>query len=672
MNPSKQKDYFSFSNQFTWKQYRLLIQYAIISLGIVLIMELLSRHGFLPLFRFIRDRTGAFFYNLLLVYFTLCFSLLFNKRRFWLTLVAGSWVGISVSNTILMRYRSMPLTVRDILLMSSVRDIFEVYLSPIALIGLMFLISALAALIMYVWLSAKKRGWAPIFALVHILILLALLVITDRSFVRKDYLDAKDSFYNLAEAYEHNGFAYCFAAGFITGGVDKPEEYSPQEVAQILEEQIEDLPGTVADPPNVIFVQLESFFDPMYMKGLIYPYDPIPNFRKLKEQYPHGFLSVPCIGAGTANTEFEVLTGMNLSHFGVGEYPYMTIVDSQRAVSLASVMWGLEYDTHALHNNNATFYDRNIIYENLGFRTFTSVEYMEDVSYNALGWAKDACLTDHILECLSVSDRRDLIFAVSVEPHGRYPKEPMEDVPVIPIIGMEDEARRNGMEYYLYALSQSDQFIGQLVKALSDISEPTMVVFYGDHLPSFNIQDEELRAGTNQTTEYVIWTNYTTKYVEKALQTYQLGAYALALAGVYEGPVFRLHQSYSFGPEELEAYNDDLRTLEYDMIYGEDYAILEDQPVTKPMFRMGIRDVVVRDVIPGEESYKVIGENFTPYTVIYINDKPCKTTYISQDQLTIDAVSLAPGDQIFAAQVSAVDPMEILSTGPSLVIGSNS
>lgn len=73
-------------------------------------------------------------------------------------------------------------------------------------------------------------------------------------------------------------------------------------------------------------LQLESFFDPTYMKDLEFSSDPVPNFRKLKEQFSSGFLSVPSIGAGTANTEFETISGMNLEYFGPGEYPYKTIL----------------------------------------------------------------------------------------------------------------------------------------------------------------------------------------------------------------------------------------------------------------------------------------------------------------------------------------------------------
>lgn len=527
--------------------------------------------------------------------------------------------------------------------MSSVRDIFEIYLSPMMLILLMFVISGLCALIIYVWISVKKHGWITGFAVVNLLVFGGVLGLFFHKLPEKGMLDKTNQFYNLAEAYEKNGFAYCFASSIVTGGVDEPEAYSFEEVAEIVEEHTENLPNTVSDPPNLIFVQLESFFDPNYMKDIRFEYDPIPNFRSLKEDFSHGFLSVPCIGAGTANTEFEVLTGMNLSHFGVGEYPYSTIADSNELVSVASVLSDLGYYTHAIHNNNATFYDRHIVYDNFGFDTFTPLEYMGTVEYNPLGWAKDSCLTDEILKCLHADESTDFVFTVSVQPHGRYPKEPIEGANVIESYGFADQERANGFSYFLNELSESDRFIKELTDALSQFSERTLVVFYGDHLPSFNIQNEELCCGTNQTTEYVIWSNYAMPKTEKTLQTYQLSAFVMELAGIYEGTIFNLHQSYEYADESLESYQTDLQTLEYDMTSGDDYATRGESPNSGAGLRFDVEDILLRDIIisdPTSNSFRVLGQCFTPYSVVHVNQKPCATTYLSNTALLVNDYTL--------------------------------
>src|SRR5699024_6299413 len=106
---------------------------------------------------------------------------------------------------------------------------------------------------------------------------------------------------------------------------------------------------------------------------------------------------VPAVGAGTANTEFETITGMSLRYFGPGEYPYKSILKETTCESAPYVLKDLGYSTHAIHNNEANFYGRRTIFPNLGFDSFTSEEYMpEEDDKNALGWVKDEVLTNHI------------------------------------------------------------------------------------------------------------------------------------------------------------------------------------------------------------------------------------------------------------------------------------
>ena len=100
------------------------------------------------------------------------------------------------------------------------------------------------------------------------------------------------------------------------------------------------------------------------------------------------FLSVPVIGAGTVNSEFEMLTGMNIDDFGIGEYPYKTILKSKACESLAYNLKDYGYKSFAIHDNTGDFYERNKVYPNLGFDVFTSVEYMWPKDYTAMDWAK--------------------------------------------------------------------------------------------------------------------------------------------------------------------------------------------------------------------------------------------------------------------------------------------
>ena len=123
-------------------------------------------------------------------------------------------------------------------------------------------------------------------------------------------------------------------------------------------------------------VQLESFFDPKYIKGAEYDIDPIPTFSYLKENYSTGSFSVSTIGSGTANTEFETISGLNLDFFGPGEYPYNTILKNKACSSINYALKESGYSTHAIHNHQGNFYGRNTVFSNLGFDTFTPIEFM--------------------------------------------------------------------------------------------------------------------------------------------------------------------------------------------------------------------------------------------------------------------------------------------------------
>ena len=139
--------------------------------------------------------------------------------------------------------------------------------------------------------------------------------------------------------------------------------------------------------------------------------DACPNLRSMFENYSSGYFKVPSVGAGTANTEFEVLTGMNLRYFGPGEYPYKTYVKEKPCESAASALSALGYGTHALHNNGGNFYSRARVFDNMGFDSFTSKEFMNILQQTPNGWATDAILVDHILDAMDTTEGKDFVFA---------------------------------------------------------------------------------------------------------------------------------------------------------------------------------------------------------------------------------------------------------------------
>lgn len=652
------------------ENFKRLLFYIASALLINLALEMLSRRSFAAGVQYLTQRPWQFFYDALIILFTLSLSLVFRKRGFFFALFSAVWLGLGLTNCILLGYRATPLTAPDIWLVSSVRDIIEIYLSPVAIFGLMLLITAVIAGIIFLWLRARRYQTDYYFGFAHIALFALVLLCATAGLLKNGVIASQ--FPNLPDAYAENGFAYCFSASMVTQGISQPEGYGEDEIASILEAEGE-VPASRKNTPNIVFVQLESFFDPNLLKELTYSENPVPNFDALKENCSTGLFYVPSIGAGTANTEFEVLTGMNLDHFGVGEYPYKTVVKHRPCESIAYALKNLGYSTHAIHNNNATFYSRDRVYANLGFDTFTSKEYMHDLVYNPLQWAKDECLTREILKALQSTDGRDLVFAVSVQPHGKYPTEPLTDDGIISVQGMQDEARRNGMEYYLGQLRQTDAFLKELTDALSKLDEPTAVVFYGDHLPSFQITQDELSRGTVQTTEYVIWSNFDLKKQDADIQAYQLSAMLLNRLGIHEGTIFTYHQKFMSEGDGSEQYQQDLTQLEYDLLYGERYCVNGSELQTAAM-RLGVDEIALTGLSYDADSAVLTahGENFTPFSVILLNGEQVETEYSSQNELRALNVVLADGDLVAVAQVSATDPLIELSQTAELTFSAQS
>lgn len=550
---------------FGWLYRRPALSLPLASVVLTFILEMLSRRSLAEALSFTADEPLMFVYNVFIILLTLSVCMLAPKRVFAVCLVSALWMVLGFANFIVLSYRTTPLGMIDIFLFSSAIKIIDVYLTPwqiaLVILGLASLIAAAAIL----WRRCPSVRIRPARAAAGVLSIAAVLWIFSFSVTSADALS--ESFGNLAVAYDDLGFAYCFSTSVIDRGVEKPEEYSEQSVQAIADELRVNTTGARA---NIIFVQLESFFDPARYSGTELEQNPIPNYTKLKSYCSTGYLSMPSIGAGTANSEFEVLTGMNMDHFGAGEYPYKTVVNTQTCESLAYDLGSIGYTSTAIHNHLRSFYGRDVVFENLGFDDFISVEDMGDVERTPTGWATDDVLTEQVLSAMDKSEGPDFIYTITVQAHGKYTNVLDEDETNVPADGSGDADMAAAWEYYAEQLSGTDRFVGALIAALQERDEPTVVVFFGDHLPSLEIDETLLNNGDQFTTEYLIWSNIGLAKQNVDLQAYQLGAYVQARLGLSLGPIPALHQQYmlSGGREEYMAA---LQTLEYDMLYGEKY-----------------------------------------------------------------------------------------------------
>lgn len=226
------------------------------------------------------------------------------------------------------------------------------------------------------------------------------------------------------------------------------------------------------------------------------------------------------------NTEFEMLTGMSQRDFGTSEYPYKTILRKTAAESICYDLKQLGYASHCVHNNEGTFYGRNKVFKNLGFDTFASMEYMNGLEDNPNGWKKDRVLTGEILKTLDSTQGPDFTLGLSVQSHGKYKGFSVEDAS-IRVKKVPESGDKDSYQYYVNQLSEVDEMIGNLVNALEQRNEKTILVLYGDHLPSLDIKKTDLKDSNLYQTQYVIWDNLGLKKISKNLSAYQMYSYVL-------------------------------------------------------------------------------------------------------------------------------------------------
>ena len=341
---------------------------------------------------------------------------------------------------------------------------------------------------------------------------------------------------------------------------------------------------------------------------------------------------------------------MNMRYFGPGEYPYKTVLKNQTCESAATALAALGYGTHGLHNNGGNFYSRAKVYNNIGFDTFTSKEFMNILQTTENGWAKDDILIQHILEAMDTTEQQDFVFGVSVQGHGDYPEEKVLENPTITIEGIEDEGLKNKWEYYVNQVYEMDQFAGNLVKAIEERGEPTVIVFYGDHLPTMGLKAEDLKGRYLYNTNYVIWDNIGLEKVDRNIASYQIMADVFERLDIHSGTVFNYHQER----RQTKNYLADLELLQYDILYGNQYVYDGEEPITKGHMVMGVRDVTLTNIVPHLKSgYSLYGENFTKSSKVYVNGEKQKSSFLNNTRIDISDIELQDGDVIVVQQMGS-------------------
>lgn len=415
------------------------------------------------------------------------------------------------------------------------------------------------------------------------------------------------------ENYKANGFLFSFVLNMQSAILVPPKGYSKDQLSEITNKikknfQIEkEISGQALqkDRPNIIIIMNEAFWDPTVLENANITTDPMPTIR----HYQTGWMLSPTFGGGTSNVEFEVLTGLSNSFLPKGSIPYQQYI-SKPIPSLASYLSNEGYEPIAIHPFYKWFWNRENVYKLLGFKQFIGVDDFVNAEHKG-PYISDSEVSRAIINKTEASKDPVFIYAVTMQNHYPY-GEDKYDMKNIKAEGELSKETISSLETYSQGISDADNAFKELLEYYQKLDEPTLIVFFGDHLPELG-QDyatyreaNYLKKGNGvgnwsldehkrmKSTPLVFWSNFTDEVPNIEISSAAfLAPHILDIAGVEKAPFYNFIEQFG---HELPGYTKEVKVnkagslfkntpreqedlekmywlIQYDMLFGRQYGV---------------------------------------------------------------------------------------------------
>lgn len=408
--------------------------------------------------------------------------------------------------------------------------------------------------------------------------------------------------YSQKMNYYNTGFIGGFLYNLKIDPMEKPKGYSEEKIKEITShyQKLADENNKTAseEQPNIIYVMSESFSDPSRLNGVEITGDPLADYYAVADQTYSGQMLSQNYGGGTANIEFEALTGFSMGLFNAQlTTPYTMLVPKMNQLpSIVSTLKDQNYHTTAIHPYNTSMYKRKDVYEVLGFDEFISentMTYTDTIEDNP--YISDASAYQEVMDLLKEDDTPQFIHLVTMQTHMPYDGKYQQ---LEYTAKTEDNSGISSLENYLQDISYSSQSLKAFTEELKKLSRRTLVVFWGDHLPgiySDTIQNSNEKHTLHETQFLMFDSQGELEKTEAPVtspfyfaadlmnQTNQqtTGFYQLLLALQNELPAFERELYYQEGQWQREAQLNKKQAelyqayemIQYDIVSGEKYSL---------------------------------------------------------------------------------------------------
>lgn len=502
----------------------VIIASAVITLTVIY----MAPESFIVFLRLIKENPLLFLLNIIPVIITaLLLWAAINKTLLSLIITASIFIGFAIANNIKISMRQSPLLPTDLALLTETFAIIKNFgsgtiLSTIVkIIIVVILCRLLLKFVKAEKLSAKAR---IIMALASAAAAFVLNITVYASNAIYDSFPVNGNIYFDVNQYGSKGFIYCFFHNANTLRVKKPDGYIgydfPDEQYYKYSEQ------NCKQRPNIIMIMGEAFSDLSENPNISFDGydDPLKNYKALcaEEGSVSGHIVVPNYGGGTSDTEFDVLTGYPTRYLESTLASYSFV--NKKTDSLAWIFKNMGYDTLAIHPGYSWFYNRINVYKHLGFDDFLHLDDFDPQTQNKGGYISDEAFTDKLIEKFDESRSSGnpiFMFCVTIQNHGPYDEKYNEKYDNFSTNVSLTNSEITLLNNYFEGIKDMDTELKRLTDYLDTIDEPTVVVYFGDHLPGFSngmdffsILDYNINANGNAEerlgvyeTPFLIWQN---------------------------------------------------------------------------------------------------------------------------------------------------------------------
>lgn len=512
---------------------------------------------------------------------------------------------LGIANSQKMALRMEPIYPDDLKMIFEFTMMKDIIGNTYFILALVLISLALAGLVYALYCSIRLSKRQQIIRLVCFVVSIAGLFYASlfnqpNNLLRKEYnKTALWIPYSQKMNYYNTGFMGGFLYNLKVEAMDEPKNYSKETIDKIVKKYDTKAKENNAkkknkEKPNVVFIMSESFSDPEKLDGIKLNKSPITDFRSVARQSVYsGEMLSQNYGGGTANIEFEALTGISMGLLNPQmTTPYtMMLPKKTEFPSIVSSLKQQDYQTVAIHPYNTSMYKRKDVYNVLGFNQFldeNTMTHKERLSNN--GYISDASAFSEVLDVMEKSDKASFVHLVTMQTHMPYNNK-YTDSPYT----LTNSASSSSIDNYALDISYTSKALKQFIEDINKLDRQTIVVFWGDHLPSIYPDDivEKNNPITTHLTEYLIYDTlsqgshkeevmspfYFSSLITHFSSVEQTGFNALLLELQKVLPAFEKQMYYvngkwekevSFTKEERELY-EDYQLMVYDLVSGKKY-----------------------------------------------------------------------------------------------------